>query len=657
MQTLPPPRVESFPPPPAPPGQTGRRVRIFFSVFIVAALIGLAIVYARDPIYRATASVLTVKPKAVDTRSAAADVEHVAIQGRLLLGEGLLGRLSDELAASGIELNVEALRARLSISPVPETNLLELRAEGSVPAELQSIINRWAATYETFRAEEIEALSGRTIAELEEQQQRLDGEIEAARTELQVFRETHDIVSLERGENRSLSSLQGLNASLNKARERLVDAQARQAAVVGALQRGETVVPDAQKSDMTKLRLTLQRAKMRLGDLRQKYTERYIELDPVLKELPGEIREMERALASMRQIAQETVVDEANQDIATARAAVETLEQQLTEQQGAVQTFTQRFKEFKALEDGLARLETLYADNGERLARIRLRNLTEYPPIQVVDWARLPDTPISPDYERDLFIAVASALALALFVTWLVDYLGATARTAPNPTQLDVHIHTGAAQAALDAAPEQTRLQPNTGDQAPARLTMENPGHNESLPVLPRELAASEVQALLECGDATTRGYAALLLNGVSPYELPLLHAGCFDDAQRQVSIAGASRRTLRFSDNDWAWLADVRERLNDAQMPVQVAELNLRLEQAATAAAVAEPAGANALALWHSYVLYLIRQGVDAGSLMQRVGALPAEIQGALMHFAPPGGSRPLGSIRFSYPLQANMG
>ena len=261
----------------------GRRWKIFLAVLLTALAIGLAFVYGRTPVYRATASVLTVKPKAVDTRSAEADAEHVAIQGRLLLGEELLGRLSQRLLDDGEEpLAVEHLRDKLGVVGIPDTNLLELRAEGSDPERLQRIVNRWADAYEELRAEEIEAATGRTTVELEEQQGQLQARIDEARADLLTYREANDIVSLEREENRSLASLKGLNASLSKARERLVEAQARQIAVDEAIARGETVIPSEQKSEIALLQRELQKAKAYMGDLEGRYTQTYIERDPIL---------------------------------------------------------------------------------------------------------------------------------------------------------------------------------------------------------------------------------------------------------------------------------------------------------------------------------------------------------------------------------------
>ncbi|MCB1819896.1 MAG: hypothetical protein KDI77_18425, partial [Gammaproteobacteria bacterium] len=129
--------------PQSPPMVTGRsqRWKVFFSVLVLALAVGLAIVYGRSPVYRAVASVLTVKPKAVDARSAEADTEHVAIQGRLLMGEDLLSRLSRRLAAEGDDTTgMDQLRSVLAVVPVPETNLLELRAEGEHPERLQQLV-------------------------------------------------------------------------------------------------------------------------------------------------------------------------------------------------------------------------------------------------------------------------------------------------------------------------------------------------------------------------------------------------------------------------------------------------------------------------------------------------------------------------------------
>jgi len=632
-----------------------RRGKVFFTVLLLASAIGLAIVYGRSPVYRASASILTVKPKAVDTRSAAADVEHVAIQGRLLLGEVLLDRVSQRLAEEGDDniAGLDKLRGMLAVVPVEDTNLLELRAEGEVPEQLQRAVNRWAESYEGFRAEEIEAATGRTTAELEDRQAQLQIRIEEARAELLAFREANDIVSLERDENRSLSALKGLNNSLNKARERLVEASARKIAVEEAVARGETVIPSEQKAEIAKLRLALERGRSRMADLEQKYTRRYIERDPNLKALPGDLRELENELALALKLAKVTVVDEARQAVEAAEVSVETLEQQLVDQQKEVQLFTDRFKEFKALEEDLARLDRLHAENKQRLAQIQVQNLKKYPPIQVVEWARVPSRPIYPNYERDLMIALGIALGLALFVTWLVEYLSERSRPAQTQPYLGVRIYPGDQTQTLAGPQTDNRLayeQNTTGDTG---VLPTSPPPN--LPILPRELAGAEVKSLMAVADPSTAAYATLMLSGVSPYELPLLHADCFDPAGDRIRVAGANGREFSVGAGAWRRLQPVLADMEGARMAPSVAELDVRLSNAARDAQLADPGSINALALWHTYVMFLVRQGIDASVLARRAGVIPPDVHATLMHYSPPGGNRPLDSIEFIHPVLAS--
>lgn len=634
-------------PQPATGSSGGRRWKIFFAVLLLTAAVGAALVYSRSPVYRAAASVLTVKPKDIDKRSAEADVEHVAIQSRLLLGEDLLERVSQHLAETGdgTVAGLDKLRNMLAVTPVPDTNLLELRADGEFPEQLQRVVNAWTESYEDFRAEEIEAATGRTTAEIEDQQEQLTIKIEAARAELLRFREAHDIVSLEREENRSLSKLKGLNKSINTARENLVEARARQMAIEQAIFNGETVIPDEQKTDVARMKLDVERTRTQVAGLQQKYTQRYIDRDPALKRLPGILVAMEQELARALALGEQTVIDEARQDVATAEASLAALERELVQHQNRVQEFTERFKEFEALEAALAGLEALSVENKDRLAQIQIQNLQKFPPIQVVEWARIPSRPIYPDYERDLMIALGIAFGLALFTTWLVEYLSERSRPAQHMPQLGVRIYPDDQAQVLHAPQGDNRL---AHEPAPAKPSALPP----NLPVLPRELAGAEVKSLMAVAAPMTEAYAALLLSGVSPYELPLLHTGCFDKPRAMLEVPGASQREISLAEGAWWRLEPLLAELAAGKMPLATTELDQRLTIAAREAQLADPGSINALALWHSYVLYLVRQGIDASSLTRRVGAIPPDVHGTLMHFAPPGGNRPLQDIEFIHPI-----
>jgi uncharacterized protein involved in exopolysaccharide biosynthesis len=621
---------------PGAPPKRGHRWKVFFGVLITASLIGAALVYSRAPVYRATASVLTVKPKAVDSRSAEADTEHVAIQSRLLLSSDLLTRLAARLEQDGIGASLADLQATLRIQPVAETNLLELQAEGADPGQLQTLVNRWTETYQEYRAEEIEAATGRTTTELGQQQVVLQNQIDMARSELQDFRSANEIVGLERGENASLAKLKGLNSSLSKARERLTDAQSRAAAVDAALAAGETVIPGEQKSDISKLKLALERARSQLTLVRQRYTQKYIDRDPALRELPGQVRAMERELAKSLALAGETVRDEAKQEVDAARLSVTSLEQQLAEHQANVQLFNNRFQEFKLLEANLERLDRLYSDNAERLAQIEMQGFRDFPQIQIVEWAREPIVPIYPDYQRDLLFALGIALGLALFLTWLFEYL--TGRTARHeqPPFVGVRIQPDAYGASLAHTAAN-----------PAMMSRES-ARNERLEALegeqmretdadPRLLDEPELLNLVRESGSQLKAHITLLLSGVSPYELPLLSVADFDAARHSIEIGGTNRRCLEIAPSAWQHIRVFSEEPADSPLVLSVASLNERLRRAADDAGLSDARHVDAVAIWQSYLVYLLNQGIEMPRIEERVGVLPETLQAKLQRHASP--------------------
>lgn len=620
-------------------GKQLRRWKTFLGVLLVSIALGLAFVYGRAPLYQATASVLTVQPKAVDLPSASADQEHVAIQRRLLLGEELLGRVAAAFATEGrSELaDINNLRGMLTAEPVPETNLLELRAEGEDPALLQRLVNLWAQTYEAHRAGAVEQVSDRTSTRLEEEQTSLQARIDAARAQLQAFRVTHGIVSQERPENLTLARLNGLNDSLNRARARLADANARLATVEQAKARGEAVVPPEQKADLARQELEVERLRERLGALNERYTDKYLERDPVLKTLPGQLRELERGLERAKGLATRTALAGAQQDADAAQRAVAALEADLAAHQREVQEFTERFNEFKALEAGLARLEARYADNAQRLTQIDLEQRTKYPPVEVVDWASIPRHPLYPDYDRDLLIALAAALGLALFLTWLIEYLSERTGRQPAP-------YTGMRIFTLDAAA--LRAAGATPGVLPT-------GPQAWLPDPPRELTPEDLHRLLRAADPVTAACATLLLHGVAAQEFVLLHERCLDREARVLTVPGAYPRDIDLGatacDQIGALLG-----VKGAIMGVSADQLDGCLAGAAAKAGLPDPDGVTAQTLRYSYALFLVRQGARVAELPQRLGQLANETLALVAAQAPAGADRPLSELELTHPAVA---
>ncbi|MCP4288441.1 MAG: hypothetical protein GY792_29125 [Gammaproteobacteria bacterium] len=225
-----------------------QRLVVFLLTFVISLAPGLYYIFQRPPVYISSASLLTVAPPDLDQQIAEADLQHVAIQLQRLLSKPLLDevvrRLKDEDATNEFtNLSIYQLQSMLSVVPVPETNLVEVRAE------------------------EVRIVSAATTDSLREQYERLDKKTALKREELYRFRKDNEILSIGRDENQVLARLNGLTASLNIASEEEVKAKARLDAIRAAVKRGEAVVPDQDKRTLAQMEHRAQEMREQLAEL------------------------------------------------------------------------------------------------------------------------------------------------------------------------------------------------------------------------------------------------------------------------------------------------------------------------------------------------------------------------------------------------------
>ena len=140
------------------------RFIIFIAVFLSSAVLSLTYNYSRPAIYRSSATLLTSAMTAIDRESTEADIQHVAIQKQILLGHeliaGTLSRLKESSTFDAVpELTATDIQNYLDVEPIAETNLVEIRAEGTDREFLPELVNTWVDVYLDARAEEIKKLT------------------------------------------------------------------------------------------------------------------------------------------------------------------------------------------------------------------------------------------------------------------------------------------------------------------------------------------------------------------------------------------------------------------------------------------------------------------------------------------------------------------
>ena len=621
-----------------------RRLWVFLIVFLLCAAAGLFYTYSRPAVYRTTAALLTVAMPAVDQQGAAADIQHVAIQSQLLLGQPLLQEVLERLEQGGgfrYINSVAQLQGMLSVEPLSDTNIVNLSAEGPIPEALPAVVNSWVNVYLEMRARKIKEATGTTTQALKEQHQALAAKVETKRAELDRFRQEHDILSMGRDENQVLARLKGLTQALNAASEEEVKAKAALETIHKAIAKGKPVVPREEQRSLAALESRAQLLKEKLTALQRRYTDAFIAIDPNLKTIPKQLKEIQQEIKTKVEYGRKTVLADVEQKWAIARQSVAELQAQLKGHKSKATLFTARFAEHEALQEDLARLEELYRTTEERLVAIEVQNRQKFPQVNILEYAQLPAHPVRPQYTRDAAIALVASLLTALFAVWLVEFLLRKERRDEPQTLAGLHLYTGQQRPAIDP---------------PAPVAAINGQAHTALPQpAGTELDMEEIRQLFEQSDTIGQQLIALLLSGLTLEEVARIERCCFDFKESRLRVPGYQERAITLAPSVLKLFAEIEPAPANEELEIaatSTAELVAKITLVAVDAGLSEPERINTQSLRHSYLTYLVRQGIKLSEVNKVVGGISATQLAAYAQLSPDGPGKPLEEIDLVYPL-----
>lgn len=642
---------ESSTPSGRPPWLRSSRLLIFIVSFSACALITLIYVFGRSPVYQSYATLLTVAKTPIDQRSSDADIQHVAIQKQILFGAELLAETAKRLRSfpqedQGRHLAVADIRNILDVRSVPDTNLVELVAEGPDPALLPALINTWIEVYLEARSAEIARTIDVTAQMLREELAELTEKINLKRAELEHFREKNHIVSMGREENEALARLRGLNDALNKASEEEVNTKAKLDSIKQAIARGQTVVPREDSLTLSQLEKRAQELREELEELDRRFTREYMALTPSLKVIPEKLANLQAEIERMRKTGQAIVVSEAEQAYSAARQATQAVREQLDEHRRKAAEFTARFAEHEALKNDLEGMEQLFRETQERLVQIEARYTGKYPQVDVVEWAFYPDHPIWPNYSRDAFLVLLGSLLFGLFCVWLVEFLTRKerAKLAINLSGIHVYSNEKLASGAIDQLP----FSQGALDQPPQYALSQS---------LLKEVPAEQIDVLIKAANKKEQQLLVLLLSGLALQEIAALQFDNFDLEKAIVAITGTYPRhiplhpLLKVSLQEYG-LALV----NPSGDTLSQDDLAALLTCAIVDAGLPVTDDISAASLRHTYIAYLVRQGVRLSELEKIVGYVPPAELSIFSKYAPVGPKRGIDEIELFYPLTPSL-
>ena len=627
-----------------------RRLILFLSVLIASLLISLAYTFLRPAVYQSKATLLVTPPVINEQLGDVSNSQHVELERQVLLSHAMLSATLDKLVAEGGQTDVnESTLARfdemLDVIPVNNTNLIELIAAGPDKEQLPVILSAWLETYMASHRDSIANESASDATDILRQLDEVRQKVEARRAELERYRSDYDIVSMERNENRILKRLNGLTDSFNTANEDQVAAQARVSAIREALAQGRPVGSDRTQAGLVNLEGRLVDIQEQIAELGREFTPQYMSIDPHITALVRKEKLLKDEISKKRSEGGDIALAEAQQDLATARQSVASLQQQLDDQKQEVMEFTTRFAEHEALQEDLLLLETQYRDIQQRQVQMEVNKKKLFPQVAVRVQPFMPDVPVYPYYMRDAGISVAVSFLLALLSVWFFDFMNRPVRGAAVPDIKQVFVST----------PEPGALEQMAGGRLPY---IQTPRALEQQ--LPRELSDNEVLSQMEAAGPDLRLLIACLLTGMNTDEISGLRWGDIDLGTDTMHIHNQTGRAIAISLPLRVAIAGYMPSDPDPDAPVwQNAggdalsdnDLEALITCAAHDAGLTRPSEVNAKTLLHTYIAYLVRKGVKLSDLDNVVGKIPPAVLAAYGVFSPPGTALPLESIEPVYP------
>ena len=626
-----------------------RRVIVFVIVFFLSAAISLTYTYSRPAIYRSNATLLTSAMTAIDRESSPADIQHVAIQKQILLGHELLtetlGRLKSS-SANGVlqSLTTHDIENFLTVEPVADTNLVEIRAEGTDPEFLPILVNTWLDVYLDARANEVKAISGNTYALVEGELNGLTEKIKIKRAELEEFRKTNDISSVGREENAPLARLNGITESLNKASEEEVKARANLNAIKAAIARGQAVVPEKERGSLENLEKRLQELQEKLAEFDKRFTRDYLNKQPSLKIIPEQIKKLEAEIKKRTDYGKDLVVTEAENQYAAAQQTVKEIGGQLAETKKQMASFTTKFSEHDSLQTDLEGLEKLSRETQERLVQVQTSQKQKYPQVSVISRAFAPSEPIRPDYSRDALISLGGSLLLGLFAVWIFEYLTRKPELPTTGITLSgVHMYSPAPAEKISFQPEPIRaIEKKTVSMLPGPTVM--------------ELSSHQLRVLLKASSLKAKQLIACLLSGLTLEETASLIPSQIDLEAGTLTIIDETPRTLGICNSLKALFMQSEGRPAWGVGKSSTEDLAAILLCAAVDSGLSNPEEITAEAIRHSYIAYLVRQGLRLSDLEQITGDMEPTLISGYSSYSPPQQGRGIEEIELVHPALIDL-
>jgi len=429
-----------------------RRKGTVLSVALGVIILGAFWTFIQKPVYTAKSTLLIEKEPNILSFEQVLQIETMRddfyqTQYRLLSGRGLADTVverlrlyenpefvgkaenrkkpidpTDHVFREGL---VDGFLGRLSIKPIRLTRLVEVSFDARDPKLASDCVNELAAAFIDLNINMKYAATEQATTFLSEQIKGLQTDIEQKEKQLQGFEAEANIVALSDTETTVIDRLSQLNKALTDAQ---IERSQKEATWNGLKNVGPDYVPEAISNPLIQ---RLREEYVRLKREAQKMEERF---QPDYPELQRTKVELDSARKSLEDETQ-NLVKGAYSEYQTALNKERSLETEFNDQKTAAFKMNSSAVLYNGLKVEIQNkktlLDSLLRRESETGVEARLKGLRTSN-IRVVDRARVPVRPSSPNKKRNLILALILGLGGGVGLAFLFDFLDNSIKTSED---------------------------------------------------------------------------------------------------------------------------------------------------------------------------------------------------------------------------------
>lgn len=375
-----------------------------------------------------------------------AEANLLAYAGQWIFG--LFGGTAEPVEEPSLTDIVEELRNRIVVTPIRDTDMIEIKVSASSPEEAAFITNTLAKSYSERSRLSSQAEVRQVKNFLEEQLQNIEKQLAHSEEELKSFKQNQKVVALPNETQeliRKLAEFEGLyNEALtefnsNKQRLLYVDKQLQD---------------NKQNFDLENISVTpyFEGLKKQIGELQGKralYTANlinqgyYREDDPQIRKFDDQIGLLNKQLRE--EIAKFTKIDvldpvSLSSNLVARKIEIEANLQALQPKLDALKDITSQYsRELESLPEKslrLARLERaatvdekIYLMMQEKYEETRITEVGQLGQVRIIDTAQAPKEPVKPRKKLYLVLGALIGFGLGLGLTFLFEYIDNSVRS------------------------------------------------------------------------------------------------------------------------------------------------------------------------------------------------------------------------------------